>query len=37
MQVLLMSEALASRSATLMEVENALTWLSDKFRSEIKN
>ena len=28
-----MSEAIGSRSTTLMEVENALTWLSEKFRS----
>ncbi|XP_060067224.1 uncharacterized protein LOC132547486 [Ylistrum balloti] len=31
-QVLLMSEALSSRSSALMEVENALTWLADKCR-----
>lgn len=27
-----MSEALSSRSVTLAEVENALTWLADKWR-----
>ncbi|KAL8601219.1 hypothetical protein ACOMHN_003025 [Nucella lapillus] len=35
-QVLLMSEALGSRSTVLMEVENALTWLSEKFRHYIR-
>ncbi|KAJ8304594.1 hypothetical protein KUTeg_018177 [Tegillarca granosa] len=30
--VLLMSEALSSRSVTLSEVENALSWLADKWR-----
>lgn len=34
-QILLMSEALSARSETLLEVENALTWLADKFRSYI--
>ncbi|XP_069137315.1 uncharacterized protein [Argopecten irradians] len=34
-QVLLMSEALSSRSGALMEVENALTWLADKCRHYI--
>ena len=31
-QVLLMSEALSSRIETLLEVENSLTWLTDKCR-----
>ncbi|KAJ8304587.1 hypothetical protein KUTeg_018170, partial [Tegillarca granosa] len=31
-KVLLMSEALSSRSVTLSEVENALSWLADKWR-----
>ncbi|KAK7116163.1 uncharacterized protein [Littorina saxatilis] len=34
-QLLLMSEALGSRSTALTEVENALTWLSGKFRHYI--
>ncbi|OWF44479.1 uncharacterized protein LOC110458338 [Mizuhopecten yessoensis] len=34
-QVLMMSEALSSRSGALMEVENALTWLADKCRHYI--
>ncbi|XP_076444239.1 uncharacterized protein LOC143282473 [Babylonia areolata] len=31
-QILLMSEALGSRSTAITEVENVLTWLSEKFR-----
>lgn len=34
-QVLLLSEALSSRTETLLEVENALTWLADKCRTFI--
>ncbi|XP_071104262.1 uncharacterized protein [Haliotis cracherodii] len=34
-QILLLNEAVGSRAATLMEVENALSWLADSFRSHI--
>ncbi|CAG2221932.1 unnamed protein product [Mytilus edulis] len=32
-QVLMMSEAISSRSETLAEVENSLTWMTDQWRS----
>ncbi|XP_067666732.1 uncharacterized protein [Haliotis asinina] len=34
-QILLLNDAVGNRTATLMEVENALSWLADSFRSHI--